>query len=489
MSITLKQVFNKDKTFRPKRKFEPGTQRFELHKKAQASLNSGVDIKAAVQLPHGEDLNDWVAVHVVDFFNRINLIYGTICEFCTEKSCPVMSGGPRYEYRWQDDLKYKKPTALPAPQYMNLLMDWIEVQINNEEIFPTSIVGIGTVRVTVYATVDASVSFYLAPVHGKGALRLPAKTWERCKISSTAGLKLEAEQALLCEECGDYGHSFEESPWMDPLFKEMVEECLRWKASQPPKTDLDTFLTYLEDQEEEREERLCPEASKGASAIPKARELEAAREGGVACPKAREGGAACPRARGAGAAILRAIRGGTAVLHAEEGGAAAVSGASERQLEAQLRGESMDGLPLQGDGGGMPPLEGLATAKDGSGHLPHGIPFPKNFIQICKKIVCRLFRVFVHVYIHHFDRIILMGAEAHVNTCYKHFYYFGTELNLIDRKELEPLRCGNPLRGIERVRGIDVENAAEASGIDLEEAKDKPCDATNNSNAWAHIHN
>ncbi|CAJ0942886.1 unnamed protein product [Ranitomeya imitator] len=68
-----------------------------------------------------------------------------------------------------------------------------------------------------------------------------------------------------------------------------------------------------------------------------------------------------------------------------------------------------------------------------------GVPFPKNFLQICKKILCRLFRVFVHVYIHHFDRILLMGAEAHVNTCYKHFYYFVTELNLIDRKELEPL--------------------------------------------------
>ncbi|OXB63766.1 hypothetical protein ASZ78_013269 [Callipepla squamata] len=69
----------------------------------------------------------------------------------------------------------------------------------------------------------------------------------------------------------------------------------------------------------------------------------------------------------------------------------------------------------------------------------HSVPFPKNFLQICKKILCRLFRVFVHVYIHHFDRIILIGAEAHVNTCYKHFYYFVTELNLIDRKELEPL--------------------------------------------------
>nr|XP_025960640.1 MOB kinase activator 3B isoform X6 [Dromaius novaehollandiae] len=139
MSIALKQVFNKDKTFRPKRKFEPGTQRFELHKRAQASLNPGVDLKAAVQLPSGEDQNDWVAVHVVDFFNRINLIYGTVCEFCTERTCPVMSGGPKYEYRWQDDVKYKKPTALPAPQYMNLLMDWIEVQINNEVIFPTSV--------------------------------------------------------------------------------------------------------------------------------------------------------------------------------------------------------------------------------------------------------------------------------------------------------------------------------------------------------------
>lgn len=144
MSHALKQVFNKDKTFRPKRKFEPGTQRFELHKKAQASLNAGLDLKVAVQLPPGEEQNDWVAVHVVDFFNRINLIYGTISDYCTEQSCPVMSGGPKYEYRWQDEHKYRKPTALSAPQYMNLLMDWIEVQINNEDIFPTNVGEFGS---------------------------------------------------------------------------------------------------------------------------------------------------------------------------------------------------------------------------------------------------------------------------------------------------------------------------------------------------------
>lgn len=61
-----------------------------------------------------------------------------------------------------------------------------------------------------------------------------------------------------------------------------------------------------------------------------------------------------------------------------------------------------------------------------------------------RKILSRLFRVFVHVYIHHFDRIAHMGSEAHVNTCYKHFYYFVKEFGLIDTKELEPLVSGRP---------------------------------------------
>ncbi|KPP59339.1 hypothetical protein Z043_122749 [Scleropages formosus] len=112
MSLALKQVFNKVMTFRRKRKFESGMQCFELRKKAQASLNAGLDLKQAVQLPHGEDLSDWVAVHVVDFFNQVNLICGTISDLCTDWSCPVISGGLRYEYHWQDEHRYKKPTAL-----------------------------------------------------------------------------------------------------------------------------------------------------------------------------------------------------------------------------------------------------------------------------------------------------------------------------------------------------------------------------------------
>ncbi|XP_074659876.1 MOB kinase activator 3B-like [Tubulanus polymorphus] len=206
--VGFMNFFGRDKTFRPKKRFEPGTLKYNLHKQATASLQSGIDLRKVVSLPPNENMNDWIAVHVVDFFNRINLIYGTVTEYCTEESCPTMCGGPKYEYHWCDGLTYKKPTALPANKYIALLMDWAENQINNEDIFPVTL----------------------------------------------------------------------------------------------------------------------------------------------------------------------------------------------------------------------------------------GVPFPRNYFPTCKKILTRLFRVFVHVYIHHFDRLVAIGAEAHINTCYKHFYYFVTEFNLVDKKELEPLR-------------------------------------------------
>ena len=34
-------------------------------------------------------------ISAVDFFNQINMLYGTITEFCTAESCAVMSAGPK----------------------------------------------------------------------------------------------------------------------------------------------------------------------------------------------------------------------------------------------------------------------------------------------------------------------------------------------------------------------------------------------------------
>jgi len=198
------------KTFRAKKNFKEGSLRHELHKKAVATLNSGIDLRQAVKLPEGEDMNEWLAVSAVEFFNRVNLVYGAVCDFCTEESCPMMRAGPAYEYQWKDDTsaEYKRPTYVSAPKYISLLMDWIEQIISDESKFPSN-----------------------------------------------------------------------------------------------------------------------PE-----------------------------------------------------------------------------------------------------------------VPFPKDFQKIIQQMFRRLFRVFAHVYYEHFNQLSEIGAEAHINTCYKHFYYFATEFNLIPTKELEPLK-------------------------------------------------
>ncbi|XP_055330995.1 MOB kinase activator-like 3 [Paramacrobiotus metropolitanus] len=199
--------FNRKKTFRPKKHFTPGTLKYSLHKRAMASLVTQTDLKRTVKLPDGEKLEDWIAVHIVDFFNRINLIYGTVSEYCTPQSCPTMSAGHKYEYFWSDGVHYKKPTRMPASQYIGLLLDWVDNTVNDQKVFPVFV----------------------------------------------------------------------------------------------------------------------------------------------------------------------------------------------------------------------------------------DVPFPSNFTATCKKIVSRMYRVFVHIYIHHFDRLMELEAVPHVNLCYKHYYFFITEFDLVSKKELEPL--------------------------------------------------
>mgnify|MGYP002394803576 CR=1 FL=1 len=75
----------------------------------------------------------------VDFFNQVNLLFGSITEFCTNESCPVMTAGPRYEYYWADGEKIKKPIKCTAPEYVEYLMDWIQSTLDDETIFPARV--------------------------------------------------------------------------------------------------------------------------------------------------------------------------------------------------------------------------------------------------------------------------------------------------------------------------------------------------------------
>jgi MOB kinase activator 1 len=67
------------------------------------------NLKLAVKLPQGEDLNEWFASNAVDFFNQINMLFGSISDLC---SCPSMSAGPKFEFLWCEGTAYKRPSMI-----------------------------------------------------------------------------------------------------------------------------------------------------------------------------------------------------------------------------------------------------------------------------------------------------------------------------------------------------------------------------------------
>lgn len=125
-----------------------GTQSVRSHKDirsyAEQTLGSDNALIQAVKLPKDEDLNEWLAVHVADFYNQVNMLYGTITEFCSPQTCPRMIATEEYEYLWQETNpsasgSLKKPVSLPACEYVENLMNWIQNFFDNDNIFPSKI--------------------------------------------------------------------------------------------------------------------------------------------------------------------------------------------------------------------------------------------------------------------------------------------------------------------------------------------------------------
>eukprot|EP00002_Diphylleia_rotans_P030067 TRINITY_DN6161_c0_g1_i3.p1 TRINITY_DN6161_c0_g1~~TRINITY_DN6161_c0_g1_i3.p1 ORF type:complete len:216 (-),score=44.17 TRINITY_DN6161_c0_g1_i3:180-827(-) len=126
------KIFEKQQTFRPKKL----TRAPQLEKHIFQTVGSG-DIKGAVRLPPGENLDEWLAVNTIDFYNQINLLNCGMKDMCTAQSCPIMCAGPKYEYYWSDGVTIKTPIKVSAPEYVEHLLNWIQVQLDNPATFPT----------------------------------------------------------------------------------------------------------------------------------------------------------------------------------------------------------------------------------------------------------------------------------------------------------------------------------------------------------------
>ncbi|XP_065309378.1 MOB kinase activator-like 2 isoform X1 [Dermacentor albipictus] len=92
-------------------------------------------LRDLVDLPEGLDYNEWLASHTLAFFDHINLLYGTVSEFCTMSGCPDMTGPGNRQYLWFDEKGKKCKVA--APQYIDYVMTFTQKTVNDESLFPT----------------------------------------------------------------------------------------------------------------------------------------------------------------------------------------------------------------------------------------------------------------------------------------------------------------------------------------------------------------
>uniref|UniRef100_A0AC35FU75 Uncharacterized protein n=1 Tax=Panagrolaimus sp. PS1159 TaxID=55785 RepID=A0AC35FU75_9BILA len=118
---------------RHRRHYDP--RQADFLKQAYATLGTS-ELRNAVKLPQGEDLNEWLAVNVSDFFKQVTMLYGTISDSCTVHSCPSMTAGPKFEYTWTEN---ERSIQCTAPEYIDYLFTSIQDELDDENVFPSQI--------------------------------------------------------------------------------------------------------------------------------------------------------------------------------------------------------------------------------------------------------------------------------------------------------------------------------------------------------------
>lgn len=79
----------------------------------------------------------------------------------------------------------------------------------------------------------------------------------------------------------------------------------------------------------------------------------------------------------------------------------------------------------------------LQTLIDNESIFParSGVPFPKTFGSQVRQMFKRMYRVYAHIYCHHYPLMQALGLEPHLNTSFKHFVLFVKEFEIATGRE------------------------------------------------------
>ncbi|MES1910392.1 MAG: hypothetical protein MHM6MM_002993 [Cercozoa sp. M6MM] len=97
--------------------------------------------RSSVRLPKDVDpsdeqrVNEWLAMHVVHCFNAASLVFAAADDFCGVASCPVMSAGKKFTFKWATPGKREAPRDVPAREYAKLLFSWCDSLLADAAVF------------------------------------------------------------------------------------------------------------------------------------------------------------------------------------------------------------------------------------------------------------------------------------------------------------------------------------------------------------------
>lgn len=85
-------------------------------------------------------------------------------------------------------------------------------------------------------------------------------------------------------------------------------------------------------------------------------------------------------------------------------------------------------------------------------------PFPAKFIDTyVTEMFKRMFRIFAIIYAVCWPFVVENEAEAHVNTCFKHFYFFMKKFNLLKKSQDKDVFVKTKVKNIINLEALDVE--------------------------------
>jgi MOB kinase activator 1 len=101
-----------------------------------ATLGSG-NLGVAVVRPHGVESNEWLAMNTIDFCNEVTMLCSLVSDAWADLSHQPGEGFPNgVEYRWSGGVTTSTPIRCTPCEYVEYVLDWIEVQLEDPKLFP-----------------------------------------------------------------------------------------------------------------------------------------------------------------------------------------------------------------------------------------------------------------------------------------------------------------------------------------------------------------